>query len=69
MKSQHTNKSQSLRILRHLKSGRSITALEALNKYKCFRLAARVHELKRMGYKIKRSMKTRNQKKFASYSI
>lgn len=40
-------------ILAHLKSGRSITPLDALKLYGCFRLGARCHELKKMGYDIK----------------
>jgi hypothetical protein len=67
----HTNKSQSLRILSYLKSGKSITPIEALNKFSCFRLAARVHELKGMGYRINQTTKHNRKtgKKFASYSI
>ena len=33
-------------IREHLLSGRSITALDALNLYGCFRLAARINDLK-----------------------
>jgi len=71
MKTKHTNPSQSLRILKHLKTGKSLTALEALNRFGCFRLAARVLELKRMGYRINRTIKHNRKtgKKFASYSI
>jgi Helix-turn-helix domain len=67
----HTNKSQSNRILAHLKSGKSITPMEALVKFSCFRLAARVHELKAQGHKIKQTTKNnrKTNKKFASYSL
>jgi hypothetical protein len=71
MKTKHTNPSQSIRILKHLKSGKSLTALEALTRYGCFRLAARVHELKRKGYRITQTTKHNRKtgKKFASYAI
>ena len=69
MKTKHTNKSQSLRILSYLKSGKSLTALGALNQFSCFRLAARVHELKSMGYRINRSTIHRKGKSFCSYAL
>lgn len=61
---------QSARILLHLKSGKSITALEALNLYGCFRLAARISDLRKLGHKIK-SDRCTNQfgKTFAKYSL
>jgi len=37
--------SQKELIRRHLENGESITPLEALNKYGCFRLGARIWEL------------------------
>lgn len=40
-------------ILSDLKSGRRITALDALKAYGCFRLGARIYELKQMGHNIK----------------
>ena len=36
----------------HLRSGKSITQLEAIGLYSLFRLAARVHELKQKGWNI-----------------
>jgi len=70
MKTKHTNPSQSVRIYKHLVSGKSLTAIQALDKFGCFRLAARIAELKRMGFRIKTTTKTNKQgKRFASYSI
>lgn len=64
----HTNKSQSHKIYLHLiKKG--ITPLEALNKYGCFRLAARIHELRKSGNNIKQRKVTRGKKQFAQYYI
>ena len=39
-------------IAAHLRSGQSITPLEALRLYGCFRLAARIHDLRADGYVI-----------------
>jgi len=39
--------SQKTQILEHLKEHGSITPLEALRLFGCFRLAARIHELRR----------------------
>lgn len=71
MKTTHTNPTQANKILRFLKSGKTITAMQALVKFGCFRLAARVHELKKKGHKIKMTTKhdRKTNKKFASYSI
>jgi hypothetical protein len=40
------------KIKAHLESGKSITPLEALNLFGCFRLASRISELKREGMDI-----------------
>ena len=48
---------------------RPITPIEALNKFGCFRLAARIHELKNQGWTIKSSVITRNNKQVAQYSL
>lgn len=40
-------------VLRHLLDNRSITSLEAMNKYGIMRLGARVYDLKKQGYPIK----------------
>ena len=39
-------------ILDHLMSGSSITAMEALAEFQCFRLASRIIELKQAGHPI-----------------
>lgn len=44
--------SQEYLILMHLQKGYSITPLEALTKYGCFRLSARIHGLRKKGYAI-----------------
>jgi hypothetical protein len=39
-------------ILAHLEAGHTLTAVEALERFGCFRLAARVEELRRAGHEI-----------------
>ena len=48
----HRNDSQVTLILNHLKSGKEITPMEALELYGCFRLGAVIFDLKDEGYKI-----------------
>ena len=40
------------RILRHMKDHGSITQAQAMAEYGCLRLAARISDLKRRGYRI-----------------
>lgn len=61
--------SQNNRILAHLKRGRAITALQALKLFNCFRLAARVNDLKSKGHDIVTTPIQRGAKRFASYSL
>jgi hypothetical protein len=49
-----SEKTQREQIVKYLLTGKSITALEALNKFGCMRLGARIHELKKMGRDIKK---------------
>jgi hypothetical protein len=53
----------------HLLSGRDITPLQALDDYGCFRLAARIDELRKSGLDIETITETRNGKKFAKYKL
>lgn len=62
--------SQTEQILKHLKSGRSISAAVAVHDYGIFRLAARIDDLKRKGHKISTEMRTSpGGKRFAVYSL
>lgn len=57
-------------VLSHLQSGNPITALEALNLYGIFRLASRIHDLRKIGYDIQsRETATENGKKIAQYYL
>jgi hypothetical protein len=52
----------------HLEEGNTITAIEALNKFGCFRLASRIHDLKTEGYVVDKIMVTgENNKRYAQY--
>ena len=50
-------KTQNQMILSYLQKGKSLTAMDALKLFGCFRLAARVSDLKEMGKKIVSSRK------------
>jgi hypothetical protein len=56
-------------ILKHLKTGRSITPLVALDRWGCFRLAARIRELKDAGYRIQTHAIRIGEKRVASYLL
>jgi len=64
---------QKQRILNHLLTGKTLTPIQALNKYNSLRLAAVVFELKRNGYKVQTELinvGTKKQSKLvAKYSI
>ena len=47
---------QADQILNDLKQGKTITPLDALPKYGCFRLAARIYDLRCGGHNIKGEM-------------
>lgn len=55
-------------VLAHLKR-KSITPLEALEKYGCLRLASVIHVLRGRGLEIKTVDKTENGKTFAQYFL
>ena len=48
--------SQNHQIKDYLKSGKSLTALDALHQFGCFRLGARIHNLKAEGMNIESEM-------------
>ena len=61
--------SQKENVLAHLMKGFSITPLDALEQYGCFRLAAIIHNLRSEGNPIKKKKITRTGKTFASYRL
>ena len=61
--------SQNEAIKAALLSGRSLTPLDALEDFGCFRLAARVADLRREGMDIECQSETRNGKRYARYRL
>lgn len=65
---------QTKQILDWLESGRSITPLDALRLCGCFRLSARIYDLRKMGVEIDAGKKyitaaNGTRKKVAEYSL
>ena len=60
---------QKKQIKKHLLEGYSITQLEALNWFGCFRLADVVYKLKADGMEIKTEMIQNGRKRYARYKI
>lgn len=59
--------SQNLKILKALKKGARITPMDALRRFGCFRLSARIADLRMAGNKIFSHMVERNGKHIAEY--
>ena len=65
----HTG-SQAKRILAYMQEGHRITPIEALKLFNCFRLGARIADLKEGGHEIKSEfVKTESGKRVKSYWI
>lgn len=62
-------KSQMVQITNWLTSGKKLTALQALQRFGCMRLAARISELKGFGWDVQRVMIKKDGKKYAQYFI
>ena len=58
---------QNQQIKSYLEKGKSITPIQALNKFGCFRLAARISDLRNDGLNITTKIVTKYGKTFASY--
>ena len=61
--------SQTALIKGWLLNGRSITQLDALNMFGCFRLAARIADIREEGVNIMTEMITVNDKRIAQYYL
>jgi len=55
--------SQNKQIKAYLEEGNSITAIQALEKFRCFRLAARIKDIKETGMVIDKAMIANNEGK------
>jgi hypothetical protein len=62
-------KTQKQQIQSYLEKGKAITPLQALNKFGCFRLAARIADLRNDGLNIATKNVTKDGKTFASYTL
>lgn len=56
-------------ILKYLQSGKPITPIEALNKFGCFRLSARIKELRDAGHVIETKRVQINDSIIARYFL
>lgn len=61
--------SQTQAILDHMKRGQPITPMDALRLYGCFRLAARVADLRESGHPIERQLIRKDGKTYAEYRL
>lgn len=62
-------KTQNEAILSALLAGDTLTPLDALRRFGCFRLGARIWDLKERGHNITMEMVSANGKRFASYRL
>ena len=61
---------QCKQIAAHLEGGKTITAIEALNLFGCFRLASRINDLRNRGMQIiTEKILTATGKRVARYSL
>jgi hypothetical protein len=61
--------SQNQIILKHLKSGKSLTSWQAIQKWRITRLSGRIYDLIHDGHNIVAEMVQRNGKRFARYRL
>ncbi len=61
--------SQSYQIREYLLQGNTITAMEALRLFGCFRLSGRIYDLRKEGINISTTIIKINGKRVAEYSI
>jgi len=59
--------SQNKLIRKHLEDGIAISPMDALQLYDCFRLSARIYDLKRQGMPIVSEMVYQDRKHYARY--
>ena len=61
--------SQNHQILQYLQNGNKITPIEALNLFGCFRLGARIWDLREKGNDIISKLVTVGKKRLAQYEL
>ena len=60
-------KAQTDRIRMYLETGKSLTPMDALVRFNCFRLAARVKDLRDQGVNIRSELVHKDGKKYSRY--
>lgn len=60
---------QATRILEYLKTGAALTPLEAWTLFGCYRLGARIWDLRRQGWPIESEDVQEGRKRFARYRL
>ena len=61
--------SQRAAILADLEAGEVITSLDAVKRYGCLRLAARINDLREDGYDVITEIVQAGRKRYARYSL
>ena len=61
--------SHRIKIKTWLESGKTLTSIDALERFGCFRLAARIDDLRREGLEIETKYQHKDGKRFASYGL
>lgn len=56
-------------VLKHLRTRGTLTPIDALNEYGCFRLAARVKDLRDQGHDVVTIRESQGEKTFARYML
>lgn len=59
---------QNADVLNHLRKYKSITPIQALRLYNCFRLGARIYDIRRKGNLINMTL-TKGRKHYAVYTL
>lgn len=60
---------QTTQILKALKKGARLTPMDALKRFGCFRLGARIADLRKAGHDIKTRIVHKDGKNFAEYYL
>ncbi len=63
------HRSQADRILDHMATGKAITPLQALKRFGCMRLGARIYQLKQEGHRISTDLVRKGGKTVAEYRL
>jgi Helix-turn-helix domain len=62
-------RTQADRVLDWMATGKGITPLQALKRFGCLRLGARIHQLKKDGHRIRTDLVRKNGKTVAEYRL